>query len=119
MVIFANPSKPFSFNSKGAPRRAVILSEYDREIETLYKTVEERVEIEGPSNWTFEACLSFARALVNHNLHHPAKDDEDIFECGCDRCVLSLLLFRTVVILILRLQSTSRLDSEYSCSRTS
>ncbi|KAF8905645.1 hypothetical protein CPB85DRAFT_1315335 [Mucidula mucida] len=84
MVIFANPSKPFSFNSKGAPRRAVILSEYDREIETLYKTVEERVEIEGPSNWTFEACLSFARAVVNHNLHHPAKDDEDIFECGCD-----------------------------------
>ncbi|KAF9034495.1 acetyl-CoA synthetase-like protein [Hymenopellis radicata] len=84
MVIFANLSKPFSFNSKGAPRRAVVLSEYDREIEALYKTVEERVEVESPSNWTFEASLSFARAVVNNNLHHPAKDDEDIFQCGCD-----------------------------------
>lgn len=87
MIIFANPAKPFSFNSKGAARRSVVLSEYDREIEALYDTLEERIEEESPSTWTPEASLAFVRTVVNKNLHHPVKDDEDIFECGCDRYV--------------------------------
>ncbi|KAF8879343.1 acetyl-CoA synthetase-like protein [Mucidula mucida] len=84
MIIFADPSKPFSFNAKGAPRRSIVLADYDREIEALYKSVQEQIVEEHPLVWTLEASLAFVRTIVNKNLHHPAKDDDDIFECGCD-----------------------------------
>ncbi len=85
MIIFSNSSKPFSFNAKGAPRRSIVLADYGREIEALYKTVQEQIVEEHPLVWTLVASLAFVRTIVNKNLHHPAKDDDDIFECGCDR----------------------------------
>lgn len=36
MIIVANSAKPFTYTPKGAPRRAVILSAYDDEIEEAY-----------------------------------------------------------------------------------
>ncbi|KAK0469076.1 acetyl-CoA synthetase-like protein [Desarmillaria tabescens] len=84
MIIFSDPSKPFSFNTKGLPRRAVVLKEYQAEIEALYDTVEDSVEIEPPRSWSPIASLSFIRAVVSNTLAHPVMDNDDLFEHGCD-----------------------------------
>ena len=36
MVIVAHSSKPFIFNKKGLPKRAIIWANYNDEIEALY-----------------------------------------------------------------------------------
>ncbi|KAK0205437.1 acetyl-CoA synthetase-like protein [Desarmillaria ectypa] len=84
MIIFSDPSKPFSFNEKGLPKRAVVLKEYESEIEALYDTVEDSVEIDPPLSWSPIASLAFIRAVVNNTLNHPVDDNDDIFEHGCD-----------------------------------
>ena len=87
MIIFTHPSKPFTFTTKGAPQRKIILSAYQSEIDALYAEIENTNTVH-PESWTPEASLTFVRNIVNANLAHPARDDEDIFERGCDRSVL-------------------------------
>lgn len=84
MIIFSDPAKPFSFNVKGLPRRAVVLKDYQAEIEALYDTVEDNIDIKPPLSWSPTSSLSFIRAVMNNTLTHPIKDDDDIFEHGCD-----------------------------------
>ncbi|KAK0223926.1 acetyl-CoA synthetase-like protein [Armillaria fumosa] len=84
MIIFSDPAKPFSFNVKGLPRRAVVLKEYQAEIEALYDTVEDNIDVEPPLSWSPASSLSFIRAVMNNTLTHPIKDNDDVFEHGCD-----------------------------------
>lgn len=93
MIIVASPSKPFAYNPKGAPKRAVILNAYSAEIDALYDAVEKGIPVVSPNEWTHATSLAFVREIVNGVLRHPAKDFEDIFECGCDRLV-TLLFFQ-------------------------
>lgn len=87
MIIVTDPSKPFTFGPKGAPRRAPILSEYTAEIEAAYANADKDAQIEPPKEWSAEASLTFVRNVVNGILKNPAADHEDIFEKGCDRLV--------------------------------
>ncbi|SJL10486.1 uncharacterized protein ARMOST_13872 [Armillaria ostoyae] len=100
MIIFSDPAKPFSFNVKGSPRRAVVLKEYQAEIEALYDTVEDNMDIEPPLSWSPTASLSFIRAVMSNTLAHPIKDNDDVFEHGCDS--LRAARMRNTIIRALR-----------------
>jgi len=104
LVIVSDPSKPFSYTAKGAPRRAAILSDYDVDIEALYNEVGKSSQISPPDRWSAESSLIFVRAAVNEVLRRPAADHDDIFERGCDRlafipfpCMLQLKCLGTQV----------------------
>ncbi|KAF9468263.1 acetyl-CoA synthetase-like protein [Collybia nuda] len=84
MIIVADPSKPFVYTPKGAPKRKVILEDYSTEIDRAYNEADNGSQITPPENLSEESSLTFARDVVNTILKHPAKDFEDIFECGCD-----------------------------------
>jgi hypothetical protein len=92
MIIFAHPSRPFVYNHKGAPKRKAILEEYAQDIEDIYSEVEKGIRIAPPKEWTPTTTLAFVRDSVNGVLRQPADDFEDLFECGCDRSVISLYL---------------------------
>lgn len=86
MVIVADPSKPFTYTPKGAPKRAVITKDYESEIDAVYAAVEETTQIvDPPEDWSPENSLAFVRIVVNNVLKRPAGDQDDIFEGGCDR----------------------------------
>lgn len=93
MIIVAHPSRPFTYNHKGAPKRGAILAEYADDIEAVYTEVEKGVSIAPPAEWTPATTLEFVRDTVNGILRQPAGDSEDLFECGCDRSVISLLKY--------------------------
>lgn len=84
-----DPAKPFIYTPKGAPKRSIIIQMYDEEIAALYATLEEttQAEIGTPEEWSLGSVLAFVRTAVNNVLKHDADDDEDIFQCGCDRSV--------------------------------
>ncbi len=111
MIIFSDPAKPFSFNVKGLPRRAVVLKEYQAEIEALYDTIEDSADIEPPLSWSPSASLSFIRAVMNNTLTHPIKDDDDVFEHGCDRYVSGTLVIIPPIIHGLIFQPSSSTDA--------
>lgn len=96
MIIVADPNKPFAYNPKGAPKRPVILKEYDDEINDVYSGAEDSTELEPPQDWSMESSIQLIRTLVNGVLKHPASDEDDIFERGCDR---SVLIYHTVMII--------------------
>ena len=87
MILITHPSKPFQFNVKGLPRRGIILSDYENEIESLYQQVESTVQsdIAPPASWDADGTLTFIRAVVENTLQHPIPDDADIFRNGGDR----------------------------------
>lgn len=85
MIIVANSTKPFTYNPKGAPRRAVVLSAYDDEIEEAYANAEKGATLKPPAEWTEESSVDFVRTVVNGILRNAATDQEDIFDKGCDR----------------------------------
>lgn len=87
MILIASPAKPFSFTPKGTPRRAHIITDYESEIEAIYKAVDEQSQFEPPSEWTEESSLTFVSTVVNSVLERTTKESEDIFEGGCDRLV--------------------------------
>lgn len=87
MIIMTFPSKPFQLNAKGAPRRAVILKQYEEEIEELYRQIEDssQSDLPAPSVWDQASTLSFVRAVVEQTLRRTIADDDDIFRNGGDR----------------------------------
>lgn len=89
MIIIAHPSRPFTYNHKGAPKRGAILTEYADDIEAVYTEVEKGISIAPPAEWTPATTLEFVRDTVNGILRQPAGDSDDLFEGGCDRSVIS------------------------------
>ena len=86
MIITTHPSKPFTYNPKGAPKRNPILADYDSEIEALYKAVAEGLggTVEAPKEWTLDASMAFTRDVVQSSLKHLPNDGDDLFDHGCD-----------------------------------
>ena len=92
MILIAHPEKPFAYTAKGTPRRHVIVKTYEDEIESLYQTSDQALlDIEAPSSWTYDNVLNFVRTIVSAVLVGEITDDDDIFQHGCDRWVLSSL----------------------------
>jgi len=65
------------------------LKEYAKEIEQLYKTVDESTQahISSPTEWDVASVTEFVRQVIRHVL--PAgrdiTDEVDLFQHGCDR----------------------------------
>lgn len=77
----------YSYTAKTTPRRHAIIDEYAEEIDRVYDAVEESTQsgIPPPSHWDVDGVKSFVRAIVDRVLVQKVKDEEDLFENGCDR----------------------------------
>jgi hypothetical protein len=64
MIIFSNPNQPFPLTQKGAPKRAAILLQYQREIDALYANSTDQLHniIESASVQTRYNALADSRA---------------------------------------------------------
>ncbi|EJC99569.1 acetyl-CoA synthetase-like protein [Fomitiporia mediterranea MF3/22] len=89
MIIVTDPSKPFEYTPKGNPRRHVSVTLYEKEINELYETVSAQGS-SGPSppvTWDEVSTMEYVRMLVGQTLRNAVRDDDNLFEFGCDRCV--------------------------------
>ncbi|KAH9939795.1 acetyl-CoA synthetase-like protein [Epithele typhae] len=86
MILVAHPLKPFQLNSKGYPRRSVMIGEYKDEIDALYRAVEEsaQTDIPSPTEWTEISTYAFVKAVVEAILQRSLADDVDVFRNGSD-----------------------------------
>ncbi|KAK0184801.1 NRPS-like enzyme [Armillaria mellea] len=86
MIIVANPAKPFEFTVKGTLRRKAVLTAYEQEIETLYKTVDEvsQADVVIPQLWTLKNVMAMVRDIVTTVFERKIGDAEDIFLAGGD-----------------------------------
>lgn len=87
MIMVASPSKPFTYNLKGYPRRNIILKEYHDDIEALYAQVEQTTQsdVVAPVKWDIESTRAFVRTVVQRVVKRSLGDDADLFRNGCDR----------------------------------
>ena len=87
MILVSSPEKPFILTSKLTARRQAVITQYEPEIDALYDAVDETTLAvkHFPGEWTEQTSLEFARNLVGSVLRHTVKDDDDIFQHGCDR----------------------------------
>lgn len=87
MILVAKPDKPFTYTAKNTARRQAVINDYEPEINALYDTVAESTQtsIPTPEVWDAVATTSFVRDVVGKVLRAPIKDDDDLFENGCDR----------------------------------
>lgn len=87
MILIANPSKPFSYTPKGTVRRAPVIKDYEEEIDALYDAVDNSAQsaTEPPVHWDDKSANLFTRAVVEKLITVPLKDEDDIFQHGCDR----------------------------------
>ena len=100
MIVVADPSRPFQFTPKGTPRRSFCLREYTEEINTVYENIERPSygDIPLPASWDDQSVLSYVRGVVEEAMKMPdIRDDEDLFQQGCDRCVPIPFMMVTVV----------------------
>ncbi|KIY43206.1 acetyl-CoA synthetase-like protein [Fistulina hepatica ATCC 64428] len=86
MILVEDPKRPFQFNPKGAPRRSVVLAEYDTDIEALYAAVEasSTPDINAPTQWTPESTYDFVKQLVHSVMRLKVDAEQDFFQYGCD-----------------------------------
>ena len=91
MITVSSPEKPFTYTAKGTTRRQTIIADYAQEIDALYTSAKEKAsaEIQLPSSWDYEGILMFMRQLVYSVLNRHIQDDDDMFQYGCDRYVVS------------------------------
>ncbi|KAL4248625.1 Adenylate-forming Reductase [Abortiporus biennis] len=93
MIIVTSPNKPFSYTAKGTVRRPAMIKEYDPEIEALYQRIDQisNIDIYGDVQtgaatiqWNFHSMLEFVRKVVLNVLEKSVRDEDDIFQYGCD-----------------------------------
>lgn len=89
MIMVASPSKPFTYNIKGYPKRTIILRDYHDDIEALYAQVEQTAQsdVSGPQTWDVENTRAFVRTVVQRVVQRSLSDYADLFRNGCDRYV--------------------------------
>lgn len=88
MIMVTDPSKPLEYTAKGTPRRQVCIAAYEKEIDALYKRVEEssQVDIPPPRDWTSESTHEYIGSVVRNIMKNDeVKDMDDLFQQGCDR----------------------------------
>ncbi|KAJ8094467.1 hypothetical protein PM082_010901 [Marasmius tenuissimus] len=86
MILVTSPGKPFTYTAKNTTRRQAILNEYAGEIAKIYDVVSETAQsgIPPPTSWNIGPTTSFVRAVVTSVLTHAVKDEDDLFQYGCD-----------------------------------
>lgn len=91
MIIVASPCKPFTYTAKGTVRRPAVIANYDDEINELYNTVAltTQTSVSSPSDWSLDQTKQFVRTIIANVLTTSIDDDVDLFQNGCDRCVIS------------------------------
>ncbi|TBU38867.1 acetyl-CoA synthetase-like protein [Dichomitus squalens] len=102
MIMVTLPSKPFTYNAKGFPRRVPVLQDYENEIEALYATVEQssQGDVPAPSSWNSHGVKTFVHTVVQHVLGQPLAEDADLFRNGCDS--LQATYIRNIALRALR-----------------
>ena len=89
MVVVASPNRPFTYNTKGYPRRKWVLQDYQKDIDAAYIAVEESAQsdVTEPAVWDTHSTREFLHTVVEKVLHKSIPDDADFFRSGCDRYV--------------------------------
>lgn len=92
MILVASPLKPELMTEKGTVRRGATLSQYADEMKKLYLDFEDSAHatVPTPSSWDEEGTTNFVRSVVRHVLGSFQSDDQDIFDVGCARLVITL-----------------------------
>jgi len=87
MILVSKKDKPFVYSNKGIPRRKAIITDYEAEIEELYRTVEDTTinGFNSPNTWSLEASRAYVRTVVLTVMMTKLGDDDDLFAHGCDR----------------------------------
>lgn len=94
MIILASRSKPFTYTAKNTARRGAVINDYEQEIESLYRVVEDSIQtdISPPEpdehgEWSLEDSRRFVRKIVHSIMKNAStmKDEDDFFTHGCDR----------------------------------
>ena len=100
MIVVADPSRPFQFTPKGTPRRSFCLREYAEEIDAVYENIERPSygDIPLPASWDGQSLSLYVRRVVEEAMKmSDIRDDEDLFQQGCDRYVPIPFMMVTVV----------------------
>ncbi|KAI0746390.1 acetyl-CoA synthetase-like protein [Daedaleopsis nitida] len=107
MILLSSPTKPFTYNSKGYPRRLAIIQEYKEEIDRLYATIEQssQNDVAPPTRWDLDNVVDLVRRVVHGVLHQSPNDDTDIFQSGCDS--LQATWIRNTILRIVREHSAA------------
>ncbi|KAJ8092337.1 putative NRPS-like protein biosynthetic cluster [Marasmius tenuissimus] len=86
MILVSSPQKPFSYTPKNTPKRQAILRDYAEEIAGLYDAVSEttQINVPAPTSWDIGTTKSFVRVVIATILTHSVRDDDDLFQYGCD-----------------------------------
>ena len=96
MIQFPTPSKPFTYTGKETPRRHAIIQEYKPEIDELYAAMDDGSNVKSsvlpPKEWDVSSTLAFVRAVVHDVMVNKVGDNDDLFEYGCDRYIIWILL---------------------------
>lgn len=87
MILVTSSSKPLQHTPKGTLRRQTILSDYGAEIDALYNSVDDVAQVDESNmiNWTEAGVFRFVREVVKNIMGKAVRDNEDIFQYGCDR----------------------------------
>ena len=92
MILVAHPAKPFLLTAKSTLRRRATLEAYTMEIDALYASREagaEQVDAAMREAWDGDDIRASVRGIVETVMRVVGiKDDDDLFQQGCDRCGL-------------------------------
>ncbi|KAI0313071.1 acetyl-CoA synthetase-like protein [Amylostereum chailletii] len=105
MILVTDPGKPLLMTPKGTPQRRTCLEAYQQEIENLYHNIENvsQLDIQLPKTWTAKSTLGFVRENVQGVMKARVKDEDDLFQHGCDS--LQATWIRNTVIHALRVST--------------
>lgn len=121
MIMVTSPSKPFTYTTKGVPRRVPVLRDYEDEIEALYATVEQSSggDVPVPSSWDSDSVKNFVHTVVQRILNQSVPENADIFRNGCDRRVFfDESQIRQKRLIIDAFQPASHVYSQHDLART-
>ncbi len=85
MIIITDPAKPFQYSQKLTLRKFAVLQDYNDEINQAYRCTEVAQPLHRPEMWEQEHFLKLARAAVEKYMPCSLRDDDDLFQAGCDR----------------------------------
>ncbi|KAK0437868.1 hypothetical protein EV421DRAFT_999334 [Armillaria borealis] len=84
MIIITDPAKPFQYSQKLTLRKFAVLQDYNDEINQAYRCTEVAQPLHRPEMWEQEHFLKLARAAVEKYMPCSLRDDDDLFQAGCD-----------------------------------
>lgn len=130
MILFAAPTKPFTYTPLDTARvnRRDTLAKYGHEINVLYKTIARAAHmgLKPPKSWSLSRSLLYVRSIIVAVLGKKLDDNANLFDHGADRYALfkrikhtpsepslfsSLQATRIRMILLHALQSTAKIDT--------